>query len=249
MEQFWNPVFTTQQPVITCVAEGLFYSPAQEAYQKKSPVLNDAPQVEVEGANVPLPWDPIKKHPKNDTSGYSDYGVVAGDVYAAGAISRYLGEIGKEGQVRIGSNCSFDDLRDAPGVIVGAFNNKWTMQLTSHLHFVFAKENGQLLIREKAPGGRVWRRQIGVNEKPTVDFAIVGRLLDSTTGQFTVAIAGIGPNGTQAASDFVTDPQAMEKGLRNAPTDWPNKNSLIVLETIVTDSVSGPPQVVAAYFW
>jgi len=123
------------------------------------------------------------------------------------------------------------------------------MQLTSTLHFAFIEDGDQYMIREQSPGTRVWKTKTGARGETTEDFALVSRLLDSKTGQFTIATAGIGPNGTQAAGEFVSNPKYLEEGLRNAPANWQAKNLEIVLQTTVTDSVAGPPHAVAAYYW
>lgn len=81
------------------------------------------------------------------------------------------------------------------------------------------------------------------------DFAIVARLLDPKTGQFTIAAAGLEDSGTEAAGEFASNSEYLEKALRNAPSGWQTKNLEIVLKTTVTDSIAGPPRVVAAYFW
>ena len=77
----------------------------------------------------------------------------------------------------------------------------------------------------------------------------MARLLDSKTGQFTVIAAGLTSNGTQAAGEFVSDRTILGKGLSAAPAEWQKKNLELVIETTVTDSTPGPPQVVAAYAW
>jgi len=64
-----------------------------------------------------------------------------------------------------------------------------------------------------------------------------------------VTTAGIGPNGTQAAGEFVANAKYLEEGLRNAPANWQTKNLEVVLQTTVTDSVAGPPHAIAAYYW
>ena len=249
LEQFWNPLFATQQPVLICLAKPVAYRPSQEVYRRYSRTHPGTFQNEAERSNVPLPMDPNEKLSWRDLFIYSDYGVSAGDVYAAVTLSALLGKIGKPSQLRIGANYSFEDLRNSPAVMVGAFNNKWTMQMTSNLHFAFVEEDEQFMIREQAPGSRVWKTHIGTQGETTDDFAIVARLLDSKTGQFTVTAAGIGPHGTQAAGEFVSNPKYLEEGLRNAPAGWQTKNLEIVLQTTVTDSIAGPPQEVAAYFW
>ena len=180
---------------------------------------------------------------------YPDYGVAVGDVYAAVRVSSLMGQIGKPSQVRIGGNYSFEDLRNSPSVIVGAFNNKWTMQIVPGLHFTFVEDNGQYMIREQIPGGKVWRANLSQSQQVGDDFAVVARLLDSKTGQFTIIAAGITGSGTQAAGEFISNPTFLERGLRSGSPDWQKKNMELVLQTTVTDSVAGPPRVVATYIW
>ena len=75
------------------------------------------------------------------------------------------------------------------------------------------------------------------------------RLLNSKTGQFVVATAGILAEGTQAAAEFVSSSASLEEALKTAPADWPKKNLQFVVQTTVTDSIPGPPQVIAIYTW
>lgn len=178
-----------------------------------------------------------------------DYGVGRGDAHAAVGLSALLGKIGKPSQVRMGANYSFEDLRNSPAVMVGAFNNKWTMLITSSLRFAFIQQDGRYLIREQTDGSRVWIEHRSSAGEVLDDAAIVARLLDSKTGQFTVIVAGIGERGTQAAGEFVSNPEFLEQGLRSLPARWQTKNLEIVLQTTVTDTIPGPPRVVAAYTW
>lgn len=248
IEGFWNPVFATQQPVMICLAKPVVYRPSLGLYQRYARSHPGTFQTEVERYDQPLPLDPDEKLVWSDITTNPEYGVAVGDAYAALSLSGLLGKIGKPSQVRFGSNYSFEDLRNSPAVVVGAFNNRWTMKLTANLHFSFVERNGQFNIQEQVPGGRVWR-QFAVSAGDPSDFAIVGRLLDSKTGQFTVVVAGIDGTGTRAAADFVSNPESMEKGLHDAPIGWQKRNLELVLQTAITDSTAGPPRVVAAYYW
>jgi hypothetical protein len=183
---------------------------------------------------------------------YSDFGVASGDVHAAIRLSTMLTRLGKDSQLRIGNNYSFEDLRNSPAIVLGAFNNRWAMQLISNLHFTFIEANGKQMIREQGQQGRNW--QVKWTKHPSVwiaveDYGLVTRLLDSKTGQFVVSVAGITAAGTQAASEFVSSPEVLEKGLRDAPPDWAQRNLQIVVHTTVTDSIPGPPEIVATYIW
>jgi hypothetical protein len=249
LEQFWSPIFVSQQPVLICLAKPVLYRPTQEIYHQYSETHPGTFQTEVERSEQPLPLSGDQNLTWHDIYVATDYGVALGDVYAAVSLSAFLGQIGKPRQVRIGTNYSFEDLRNSPDVLVGAFNNKWTMQLTSNLHFTFAEENEDFWIREELPGHRTWRIRQGAHGEVIEDFAIVSRLLDSKTGQFTITAAGIGGTGTQAAAEFLSNSEYMEEALRSAPAGWQTKNMELVLETTVTDSVPGPPRAVASYYW
>jgi hypothetical protein len=249
LEQFWSPVFTTPQPVLICLAKPVVYRPSERLYEQYSRKHPGTFRTEVERYNQPLPLDPDEKLSWSDMTAYPEYGVDLGDAYAGISISGLFGRLGKPRQVRIGANYSFQDLRNSPAVVVGAFNNRWTMDLTANLHFAFVEKDGKFTIQEQTPGGRNWVQYVANSASENADYAIVGRILDSRTGQFIAIVAGISGTGTQAAAEFVSQPEYIEKGLRNAPPDWQKKNLEVVLKTTITDSIAGPPQVVAAYYW
>lgn len=249
LAQFWNPVFATRQPVLICLAKPVAYRPNEDIYRLYSRTHPGTFQTEADRANTPLPLDPDTKLTWGDMFIYTDYGVAAGDVYAATAVSTLLGRLDKPSQLRIGANYSYEDLRNSPAVVIGGFNNKWTMQLTSNLHFAFVEDNEDYMIRERIPGGRVWHTRRNAQDETLEDFGIVSRLVDSKTGQFTISVAGIGPKGTQAAGEFASNAQYLEEGLRNAPPNWQKGNLEIVVHTTVTDSVAGPPHAIASYYW
>jgi hypothetical protein len=248
-ERFWAPAFATPQPVLICLAKPVVYRPSFNLYQRYAKSHPGSFQTEVERSNQVLPLDANKNVPWREVVPYADYGVAVGDAYAAVRLSSLFGQIGKPSQVRIGGNYSFEDLSNSPSVIVGAFNNKWAMQIVPGLHFSFVEDNGQYMIREQIPGGRVWRAKISQSQQAGDDFAIVARLFDSKTGQFTIVAAGINGSGTQAAGEFISNPAFLERGLRAVSSDWQKKNMELVLQTTVTDSVPGPPQVIASYIW
>ena len=218
--KFWNPVFASQQPAVICLGASSLRPLGKNVQDTGSKTLAD-----------------------------TYLGAPVRDVYAAVTISKLLDQIGKPSQMRIGSNCSLDDLRNSAAVAVGGYNNKLTMQLIASSHLAIVHDKGLRMVRELPPGNRVWQAYEGSDGEGNDDFAVVSRQLDSKTGQLAIAVTGTGPLSTQAASDFVSNPQYLEQGLRNAPADWTRKNLAIVLETMGTDSVAGPPHVVASYFW
>jgi hypothetical protein len=249
LDQFWSPVFASSQPVLICLAKPVFYRPSLDLYRRYSKTHPGTFQTEVERYDQPLPLDPNEKLLWGDLLLYHEYGVAVGDVYLAARLSALFDHIDKPSQVRIGAHYSFEDLRNSPAVMVGAFNNPWTLQMTSNLRFSFAEQDGSLRIQEQGPSGLVRSRVLGPHGEILQDFAVVTRLLDSKTGQVLIAAAGLGAAGTQAAGEFISRRDYLEEAFRQAPADWQKKNLQVVLETAVTDSVAGPPRVIATYFW
>ena len=165
-------------------------------------------------------------------------------------MTKFLDAEARTNQLRIGQNYTFEDLRSSPSILIGAYNNKWSLQLTSNLRYRFDESNtNEGSILDSFSRGRSWRVSKDENGHTVTNFGLITRLLDSKTGQFTVTIAGIGAAGTEAATEVVSNPAFFHEFLRDAPPDWENKNIEFVVETAVTGTVAGPPHVVATYFW
>jgi hypothetical protein len=248
-QQFWAPVFSTLQPVLICLPKPIFYRPAFSLYDKYAKTHAGTFQTQVERFNQPLPLDPDEKIVWKDMVTYPDFGLVSGDVYAGFRISEALGRIGKPSQLRIGNESSFDELRNSPAVLIGAFSNKWTMEMTSDLRYVFEERDGVLWIRDRTSPEKKWFCRLGLHQEVIVDFGVVTRLLDSKTGHSVVSVAGITAPGTDAAAQFVSDPEYMAQLARTAPAGWEKKNMQVVVQTSVIDAGASPPQVVAVYYW
>lgn len=250
LDRFWSPAFSSSEPILICLAKPMVYRPSVDAYHIHS--RPDQFNSESERLNALPPLRPDDTLKWQDMLEYPEYGVARGDVYAAVRLSVMLEQMGKNSELRIGDDYTYADLRNSPAVLVGAFNNRWAMQITSSLHFRFAETDGKQMIQEQGLPQRDWQAKAipHGNAKTIVDdYGLVTRLLDSKTGQFVVTVAGIGANGTQAASELVTNPQYLDAALRNVPPGWAQKNLEFVVHTTVTDSVTGPPQVVAVYVW
>jgi len=248
LDQFWGPMFSTSKPLLICLPKPISYRPSIALYNRyaKTPGEFDS---EVDRMNGRPNLKPDDKLVWSDMIEYPDLGVGKGDVEAAIRLSGMLGRLGKDSEVRIGDDYSFEDLRNSPAIIVGAFSNRWTIQTTSGLHFAFAEDRGVFRIQEQGASGRSWYAKLGRNGAIVEDYGIVTRLVTSGTGQFVVAIAGITSDGSEAAAEFASNSEALERALRNSSPDWEQKNVQILVKTTVTDSVTGPPEVVDIYIW
>jgi hypothetical protein len=149
------------------------------------------------------------------------------------------------------SQTPFAQLRESPFVLIGAFDNIWTMRITQDLPFGFESggEVRKLVDRKSAPP-RFWTLQWQVpNTALAKDYAIVARIHDNVTGQPVIILAGILGEGTEAASEVVSNPVYLDAMLRKAPKNWEHLNLEAVIETKVIEGHPGPPNVLAVETW
>jgi hypothetical protein len=172
---------------------------------------------------------------------------------SAVALSRLTGLIqgrGRNYEIKEGSATSLVDLRSRSVILVGALNNLWTLRLLDPLRFRFATQPLAHIEDGKNSQHPDWSVDFS---RPyatvSADYAIVARYHDATTNGTVMVIAGIGPYGTEAASEFVTSPRSLEQLLRKVPADWQSKNLEMVLKTDVIAGEAGPPSLVAATTW
>ena len=249
LDEFWAPVVSTSRPVLICLPKLVLYLPSYDLFRRYSKTHQGAFQTAIERFGQKLPLDPKEKIEWGDMKAYPDLGLVSGDVYAGFRISGLLNRINKENQLRIGNASSFEDLRSSPAVIVGAFSNRWTLEMTSSLRFVFAEHDDVFWIEDRNSPDKRWLSQVGPGGQIVEDYGLVTRLLDSKTGQLVITVAGITAPGTDAAAQLISDPSYLATALKSAPADWRKKNIQFVVKTEVVDAIAGPPQVVASYFW
>ena len=228
LKQFWEPFVKSSEPVLFCIADQSQYSTLK---------LRDAA-------------DPQREITLNDTM----VTIIIDDVSPLVNVAGLLRTYGKTYRVQGEATTSLTDLRRGPSVFIGAFDNGWTLRLTSPLRFHFAndKEMAQLWIEDRAnPGKREWMLDRTVQQQTGTykDYAIVARLVDPNTDQFVVVAAGIARGGTVAAGEFLTDARRMEDMLKQVPQNWKQKNLEIVLETQVIQGRSGPPRIAAVHVW
>ena len=178
----------------------------------------------------------------NDLVPIKDTYVTVGDAAATAKIASFLSLRKKQYDMRFGGDISVGDLRERPAILIGGFNNSWTLEMTDNLRYVFAY---QYQIQDRFDRRKSWKPDPAFTE----DYAIVSRILNSKTGEILIAAAGIGQAGTRAAGDFLTSPQAINSVLLGAPKGWEKRNMQIVLHATVINGSPNQPDVVATYYW
>ena len=70
----------------------------------------------------------------------------------------------------------------------------------------------------------------------------------SRTGELLIALPG-SRVGTRTAEIFVVNPNLMERAMRDASPDWPEKSIQVLLHAPTIGQIPGPPEVVAVHVW
>jgi hypothetical protein len=225
--QFWDPILSSTEPVLVCVAD-------QTQYTSLS--LRDA-------------GNPERQVTLNDNL----TAVVIDDLSTIIKIADVLHSAGKPYTLRGENATSLMDLRNGPSVIIGAFDNAWTLRMLRPLRFHFANNADMTMfsiVDGSQPGQARWvvdrGQQIATNNYR--DYAIVARFTDDTTGKPTLVAAGIGRGGTIAAGEFLTNSDLLN-AVRNQRPSTKLKNVEVVLSTQIIDGEPGTPKIEAIYFW
>ncbi len=234
--RFWKPVLDSSNTVLLCIGQREFLGSSPEPGQVAQTDLPSAPsgpitlfQLYYMGSqNLSLP-----------------------DVSTIGRLTGLLQTKGKTFHVRGQLSTDFAALQDGPVVLVGAFDNDWTMRLTGPMRFSFERDHDTFWIKDRQNPSS---RDRAVNYRTpylslTEDYALISRTLDPTTARMVVVVGGLTGYGTIAAGEFLTDPAYLEAMAKGAPRGWERKNIQLVLATRVIHGASGPPRILDRQFW
>lgn len=245
IEVFWQPMLSTKKPVLIYSGANAVYMLSAE-FMDKYKSTHQADTLEERGQEFVIPLSPETKLPASDLISFKNEFVTLGDLSANVRIAVLLTSHKKSFEVRSGEDVTFSDLQESPSLLVGAFNNRWTMELTGDLPFTFDRG---LTIRDRDNKSRGWTPTYSRDREVTLDYAIVTRIPHSKNGQPLVTIAGITQSGTSAAANFVTSPQLLSDFLSSAPKDWASKNMQVLLQTKVVNNIPTTPVVIATRYW
>jgi hypothetical protein len=245
IDVFWKPFIHSPKPV-------LLYSGANAVYMMSDDFVNryeathHVDSLERQGREfvVPIPKD-MKLEPSDLVAFKNDF-LTLGDLTANVQIASLLTLHRKKFDLRSGGDVTFGDLRQSPTILIGAFNNSWTMELTGDLPFTF--DHG-LTIKDGSGKKQKWSPLYSQDGGIAVDYAIVTRLPHSKTGEALITVAGITQSGTRAAAEFITSPEFIQTLANSAPKNWSSRNLELVLQTKVVNDIPTSPTLVASRYW
>jgi hypothetical protein len=245
LDHFWAPVIESSSPVLIYCGQPIVYFLSRPVHEKYRQRLTPE---ERRGSYV-IRLEPNEILRGRDVIPVPDQFVGIGNAHTAARLSALFAQRSKPVEIRFANDLSFSDLRGSPAVLVGAFSNFWTLEITDRLRFVFEQEGNLRRIRDSS-NGRTWELpRLAPDGKTPEDYAIVSRLLKSKSGQTVITAAGITQYGTRAAGEFLSDAASLGEALRQAPPDWPSRNVQVLLQTSVFQGTPGPPKIVAIHYW
>ena len=245
---FWDPVLSNPKPTLVCTGTNPVYMLSQQslARYKANHGLNRDTSPNFQSL---VPRDDLKSFGSGDFLPVKDTYLTVGDASVISQVSSLLTTRHHPLDLRFGSDLSFGDLRQGSAVLIGAFNNSWTLDMTDNLKFVFAAaDTPDVSVQDRTDSSRSWHPKLSQG-KVVEDYAIVSRVVDSRTGSVFVTLAGLYHQGTQAAGDFATNPRSIAEFAKQAPKDWSKENLQLVLRTNVVNGLHEPPTVVATHYW
>jgi len=245
---FWEPILENSRTVLVCTGSNPVYllSPqARNRYKKTHSRGQDADP----NLQTYTPLEELKNLTADDFLPVKDTYLTIGDASAIAQIASLLTSRHHAFDLRYGSDLSFGDLRQSPTILIGAFNNSWTLNMTDNLQFVFdSGDTPEMHVQDRSDQSRSWSPKISAGHV-VEDYAIISRVSDSKTGGILLTIAGLNHSGTRAAAEFATNPQLIAKVMNQAPKDWKRRNLQLVLHTNVVNDIPDTPTVVAARYW
>lgn len=240
LDELWAPMLKTQGMVLVCVG-------VQAAFNFRSAQQQD----EIQGiTRQPSQPQPMRAE---DLVLLHDRYLAIDDALCLVRLTSLLERYRKPYRIRAEGATSFADLRDTPAVLIGAFSNPWTLRTADQLRFTFRKDSehdiGMVYDRQHPDNSRWKLMNYWPNWDVPVDYAIVTRMVDSTSDRPVMIAAGLTQYGTIGAGEFLSNQEYFAEAARQLPGSWQRKNLQIVLSVPVVNRISGRPRVLATHVW
>ncbi|MGC2661153.1 MAG: hypothetical protein WA324_24630, partial [Bryobacteraceae bacterium] len=242
---FWQPAFRKNTPLIIAIAHPIVYQPSLRA-QKLDGDRNGRPNPPIQR---PINVSPDLLNGADFVPSLNQY-VGFGDAEAALRISSMFAQHHAAARVRLASRMDFNDLRGSGTVLIGAYTNRWTMDLTANMRYRFEYGvEGKPCIAEASAGCRWTLTTKADDGRSAEDYLLLCRLPYSATNGFIVVCAGLNVYGTEEAGRIISDPDSLTHFLRALPKSWPNHNLEMVLHVAVVGDAPAQSELVSVYSW
>jgi hypothetical protein len=169
-------------------------------------------------------------------------------------ISGLLERLGASTELASSATIPLTELREHTIILIGGYNNQWTLRLLQPLRFHFSPastdspDQDASIADQMQPKAR-WARDHSLPYSSADDYALLARFRDATTDGWVVALAGLGRNGTEAAAQFATSPHYMQLLREQMGRDFANQNVEVLMKVNVVDGKTGAPSILAVHVW
>ena len=218
LDQFWAPVLRDQRTVLVCTGGSVF---SQNSYTGN---------VVTAGRDIDYPFVSIQ---------------IAS---AIAQLSVLLEHSGTATQLQPSASTTLTELREHSVILLGGYNNQWTLRLLEPLRFHFTAEPVESISDQLNPQAH-WARDHSLPYSSSDDYALVARYRDTTTDGWVVELAGLGRNGTEAAAQFASSPHYMQLLRDQMGSGFASRNIEAVLKVSVIDGKTGAPSILAVHAW
>jgi hypothetical protein len=242
-DAFWQPAFNQTTPMVIALAHPLVYHPDTRAN-----LLTDR-----RAGPIDLPFQrpvDVELLKGSDFVPVFDQYTGLGDTVAAIRLAVLFTQHSRAVRVRLASKLDFNDLRDSATVLVGAYTNRWTTELTRDFRYRFEYTSSRRpCIVDSADGRKRWEPAKNDNGSSNEDYIIIGRLPNSQTGRCVIIGAGLTQYGTEEAGRILADSDALNRILKRLPSNWRQKNLELVLHSKIIGDAPMPPELEAWNVW
>ena len=238
---FWAPFLNSPKPVLIAIGSNAVYRISDDFADQYSREHH----LQDEGMEFypTLPPDATLRSVGMHSA--ADSFVALGDVAAVSEAVTELTRLQKPYQERFSNDISFAELRSAPTLLIGGFNNPMTRELTRNFPIVFVSRHR---IEDRQQPGKAWVLTAPEDSHDTEDYAIISRSVQDGNAPL-ICVAGMGQYGTLAATDFVFQPAAIASLEKLSPTDWQHHNLQLLLRIKVIDFKPVSVDVIASHIW
>jgi hypothetical protein len=172
------------------------------------------------------------------------------DVTVIAAMASLLGKKDIPFRVVGAGHTSLTDLRRQPIILIGAADNKWTLRVSQDLRYrIQDVPPVASILDSQQPSSVPWKFSFAI---PTADwksdYAIVARFDDPTTGVPVLIDAGLGNDGSLAASELIGS-DVLPSALAAESNCSGKANFEAVIETEIIDAKPGPPHILRLECW
>lgn len=243
-DTFWQPAFREKTPLMIAIAHPIVYLPslrAQELDRQRNGIPNPPVQRPID-----VPPNLLNG---SDFVPILDQYVGFGDAEAALRVSGLFERRHAPSRVRLASRVLFNDLWGTGAVLIGAYTNRWTMDLTKNMRYRFEFTAQQKPCIAEASAGCRWTLTKADDQRSAEDYILLSRLPHSPTNGFTVICAGLNVYGTEQCGRIVSQPDSLTPILRQLPKHWADHNLEVVLHVAVVGDAPAQSELLSAYTW